>query len=138
MRRDRAFGPGRANGAQEKSLDTSLIQHPITISALCVHNFRKICFFSGYEQDAWVLLQRYRDAPWEDLIALWSSFNLHIARIMDFVPKDERDRLRARHNLDELAWKSVSRDQPATLDYFMRDYVAHLKHHLAQIGIGAA
>jgi hypothetical protein len=22
---------------------------------------------------------------------------------------------------------------PATLDYFMRDYVAHLKHHLGQI-----
>jgi hypothetical protein len=23
--------------------------------------------------------------------------------------------------------------QPVTLDYFVRDYVAHLKHHLAQI-----
>ena len=28
------------------------------------------------------------------------------------------------------------RSRPATLDYFMRDYVAHLKHHLAQLGIG--
>lgn len=33
-------------------------------------------------------------------------------------------------------WKPVPRDKPATLDYFMSDYVAHLKHHLAQIGIG--
>ena len=97
--------------------------------------FQEDLVFSGYEQDAWVSLQRYRDAPWEDLIALWSSFNLHIARIMDFVPKDERDRQRARHNLDEIAWNPVPRDQPATLDYFMRDYVAHLKHHLAQIGL---
>jgi hypothetical protein len=55
---------------------------------------------------------------------------------MDFVSIDERVRLRPRHNLDELAWKPVPRDQPATLDYFMSDYVAHLKHHLAQIGIG--
>ena len=54
---------------------------------------------------------------------------------MQSVPKDERVRLRARHNLDELAWKPVPREQPATLDYFMSDYVAHLKHHLAQIGI---
>src|SRR5712671_3965757 len=64
--------------------------------------FQEDLVFSGYEQDAWVSLQRYRDAPWEDLIALWSSFNLHIARLMDFVPKDERNRARARHNLDEL------------------------------------
>jgi hypothetical protein len=54
---------------------------------------------------------------------------------MEFVPKDERDRQRARHNLDQLAWTPVPRDQPAALDYFMRDYVGHLKHHLAQIGI---
>jgi len=53
-----------------------------------------------------------------------------------FVSIDERLRLRPRHNLDELAWKPLPRDQPATLDYFMSDYVAHLKHHLAQIGIG--
>lgn len=97
--------------------------------------FQDDLVFSGYEQDAWVSLQRYRDAPWEDLIVLWRSFNLHIARLMDFVPIDERVRLRPRHNLDELAWKPIPRDEPATLDYFMSDYVAHLKHHLAQIGI---
>jgi len=97
--------------------------------------FQDDLVFSGYEQDAWVSLQRYRDAPWEELIALWRTFNLHIARIMDLVPKDERVRLRARHNLDELAWRPISRDDPATLDYFMSDYVAHLKHHLAQIGV---
>jgi hypothetical protein len=91
--------------------------------------------FPGYEQDAWVALQHYHDAPWEELIALWSTFNLHIARVMDFVPKDERMRPRARHNLDEIASIGVPRDKPATLDYFMRDYVFHLKHHLAQIGI---
>jgi len=97
--------------------------------------FQDDLVFSGYEQDAWVSLQRYRDAPWEDLIALWRSFNLHIARIMDGVTIDERGRLRPRHNLDELAWKPVPRGEPATLDYFMSDYVAHLRHHLAQIGI---
>jgi hypothetical protein len=98
--------------------------------------FQDDLVFSGYEQDAWVSVQRYRDAPWEDLIVLWRSFNLHIARIMHFVTIDERVRLRPRHNLDELAWKPVPRDEPATLDYFMSDYVAHLKHHLAQLGIG--
>ena len=97
--------------------------------------FREDLFFDGYEQDAWVSLQRYSEAPWGELIDLWRNFNLHIARIMQAAPKDERLRKRARHNLDELAWKPFPRDEPATLDYFMGDYVAHLKHHLAQIGI---
>jgi hypothetical protein len=30
-------------------------------------------------------------------------------------------------------WNPVSRDAPVTLDYFMEDYVGHLKHHLNQI-----
>ena len=96
--------------------------------------FKDDLVFSGYEQDAWVSVQHYRDAPWRELVALWVYFNLHIARVMESVPKDERIRSRARHNLDEIAWKPVPRDEPATLDYFMRDYVGHLKHHLAQIG----
>lgn len=97
--------------------------------------FQDDLIFPGYEQDAWVVVQQYQDAPWEDLIALWRSFNLHIARFMDIMPENERMRPRTRHNLDQLALKPVPRDQPATLDYFMRDYVVHLKHHLAQIGI---
>jgi len=41
-------------------------------------------------------------------------------------------RLRARHNLDRIAMEGVSAAEPATLGYVMRDYVAHLKHHLRQ------
>ena len=97
--------------------------------------FKENLVFDGYEQDAWVSLQRYSEAPWNELIDLWRNFNLHIARVMQVAPKDERLRKRARHNLDELAWKPIPRDEPATLDYFMSDYVAHLKHHLTQVGI---
>ena len=97
--------------------------------------FKEDLVFPGYDQDAWVSAQQYREAPWSELIELWRQFNLHIARVMESVPKDERIRPRARHNLDEIAWTTLSRDEPATLDYFMRDYVGHLKHHLAQIGI---
>jgi len=97
--------------------------------------FRDDLEFSGYDQDAWVSVQRYHDAPWSELVALWYYFNLHIARVMKSAANDERTRPRARHNLDQIAWKTVPRDQPATLDYFMRDYVGHLKHHLAQLGL---
>ena len=95
--------------------------------------FQEDLVFPGYAQDAWVSAQKYRDAPWSELLELWRSFNLHIARVMEATPEEQRLRARIRHNLHELAWQPIPRDEPATLDYFMADYVAHLKHHLNQI-----
>src|SRR5689334_11431944 len=89
--------------------------------------------FPGYEQDAWVAFQTYRDARWAELVTLWKLFNIHIARIMENTPDSVRNSPRTKHNLDELAWHPVPKNEPATLDYFMNDYVGHLKHHLAQI-----
>ncbi len=88
--------------------------------------------FPGYDQDAWVRVQRYRDRPWSDLVALWRAYNRHIACVMESADPELVDRVRTSHNLDELAWKAVQRKEPTTLDYFMRDYVAHLEHHLRQ------
>ncbi len=95
--------------------------------------FQDDLVFPGYEQAAWVQVQRYAESPWEELVALWAGFNRHIARVMDAVPHDVLTRPRAHHNLHELAWVPVASDQPATLEYFMRDYVGHLRHHLRQV-----
>lgn len=89
--------------------------------------------FVGYEQDRWVAEQRYRDAPWAELVELWRLFNLHLARVIEGTPPGVGERPRARHDLDEIAWKPVPRDRPVTLDYFMDDYVGHLRHHVKQI-----
>ena len=89
--------------------------------------------FPGYAQDAWVELQRYADAPWDELLDLWASFNRQLARVMAALPEPVRTRQRVRHNLDEIAWRTVPRSQPATLEYFMADYVGHLEHHLRQV-----
>src|SRR5580765_1589333 len=37
---------------------------------------------AGYDQDSWVASQRYQSAPWDDLLALWVHFNLHLAPVM--------------------------------------------------------
>lgn len=89
--------------------------------------------FTGYDQEAWVTAQAYRAAPWPELVGLWRLFNLHLAHVMEATPGPVRLRPRARHNLHEIAWQLVPQDQPATLEYLMRDYVGHLKHHIAQI-----
>jgi hypothetical protein len=89
--------------------------------------------FQGYAQDGWVAAQRYQEAPWTELVILWAHFNRHLARVMDAVPGEIRLRPHRRHNLHQMAWQPVPESEPATLDYFMRDYVGHLKHHVRQI-----
>ena len=97
-------------------------------------NFTDDLIFAGYDQEKWVLLGAYADAPWTSLLSLWREFNLQIARVMDATPSSVRDLPRARHNLDQVAWSAVPEAQSATLGYFMNDYVDHLEHHLRQIG----
>ena len=89
--------------------------------------------FPGYQQDAWVEVQQYQDAPWTELVALWRAYNLHLARVMAVAPESARLRVHSVHNLDEIAFQTIAAQEPATLDYFMRDYVTHLRHHLRQI-----
>jgi hypothetical protein len=87
----------------------------------------------GYEQDAWVAAQRYRESPWTELVVLWLTYNRHLARVMAATSPADRTRSRAVHNLDQRAFRPVSRDRAVTLDYFMSDYVDHLEHHLKQV-----
>ena len=89
--------------------------------------------FSGYAQNDWVTAQRYQDAPWPELVTLWRDYNRHLARVMEGIPEGVRSREHRRHNLHEIAWQTVQASEPATLDYFMRDYVGHLHHHVSQI-----
>lgn len=87
----------------------------------------------GYEQDDWVRAQRYQDSPWTELVVLWMTYNRHLARLMAATPAAARDRVRHAHNLHLRAYRPVSADRPATLGYFMNDYVDHLEHHLGQV-----
>ncbi len=99
--------------------------------------FQDDLVFPGYAQDAWVELQRYRDAPWPGLVTLWRALNLHLAHVMDALPAETRTRPRRSHNLHEIAFELVPAGEPTTLEYFLHDYVDHLEHHLAQIRVPA-
>ena len=89
--------------------------------------------FAGYDQDAWVAAQNYRGSSWLDLLDLWRSYNLHLARVMRAYPAESRLAEHREHNLDQIAWRAVPSDLPVSLDYFMADYVAHLRHHVEQL-----
>lgn len=89
--------------------------------------------FPGYEQEKWVNAQKYNDESWPDLVQLWHSYNLHLLHVITAIPEDTLTRARIRHNLDEIALHPVDKNDTTTLDYFVRDYLVHLKHHLDQI-----
>jgi hypothetical protein len=89
--------------------------------------------FPGYEQEKWVNAQRYNDESWSDMIQLWSSYNLHLVHVISAIPEATLLRARIRHNLDQIALHPVDQNDPTTLDYFVRDYLVHMKHHLDQI-----
>jgi len=89
--------------------------------------------FPGYEQEKWVNAQRYVDEPWPELIQLWNSYNLHLAHVISAIPEASLMRARIRHNLDQIALHPVDPNDATTLNYFVRDYLVHMQHHLDQI-----
>jgi len=89
--------------------------------------------FVGYDQDAWVRLQRYQERPWAELVQIWCAYNHQIAATMRDASIDEVERARPRHNLHEIGFQPLPPDATPTLAFLMRDYVVHLQHHLRQI-----
>src|SRR4029453_2043663 len=77
----------------------------------------------GYDQDNWVRLNRYQQAPWSEIIILWSAYNRHLATVIESLDEATLGHL----------WHSPSGD--VTLEFIATDYVRHLRHHLSQIGI---
>jgi hypothetical protein len=79
----------------------------------------------GYEQENWVRLQHYHERPWSDIVDLWLQYNRHLAQVIRFVdPAALRNK-----------WRSPD-GQDVDLEFVIRDYVVHMRHHLDQIGPG--
>ena len=72
----------------------------------------------GYEQMAWVSLQRYAERDWSEVLALWFALNEHVAWTIRHVEKGR------------LGNRGVVAGEPLTLGFLIEDYVAHMEHHL--------
>src|SRR3977135_2275172 len=89
--------------------------------------FQDTLVFAGYAQDAWVTGQRYQEAAWPALVALWAGYNDHLIHVVRSIPPAVLQQARPVHSLDEVAWQRVPRSEPATLGYLIEDYVGHLE-----------
>jgi len=78
--------------------------------------------FPKYAQDSWVGLQHYNERSWEDVLALWHAYNLHLAHVISRIPESQRQ-----------VPCTIESSTPVTLGFLASDYVAHLRHHLAQV-----
>jgi hypothetical protein len=78
----------------------------------------------GYDQQAWVTLNGYRQRPWSELVDLWVALNRHVAVVIESMPPEK------------LQTPCIIGDHEASpLEWWMKDYVRHLKHHLEQIEV---
>jgi hypothetical protein len=68
-----------------------------------------------------VRVQRYAQADADDVMALWTAYNLHLAWVISGIAVDL-------HGI-----RCVVDGSPMTLQELVSDYVAHLEHHLRQI-----
>jgi hypothetical protein len=75
----------------------------------------------GYEQDDWVSVQHYQSYDWQQLISFWHLYNLHLLHVIKHIPEDK---LKNTFSLN---------GETLELEFVIRDYLRHLKHHLAQI-----
>jgi hypothetical protein len=89
--------------------------------------------FPAYDQNSWVQIQHYQQASWPQLVDLWRAYNVHLLHVMAHTPADKMNNPCTQHSLQTIAFKTVSKSDPVTLEYLMKDYVVHLKHHLTQI-----
>ena len=92
-------------------------------------------YFPGYAQDSWVELQGYDEAPWEELIELWSAYNRHLVRVIERIDPLEWSRPRARHNFDEIGFTPIDPSRLGSLAWLVIDYVAHLRHHIDRLAM---
>ena len=76
----------------------------------------------GYDGDEWVRVQGYQDRPWREIIDLWRVYNTQLASVIRHVDTEA-----LRH-----IWHTPD-GKDLDLEFIMRDYVVHLRHHLAQI-----
>ena len=89
--------------------------------------------FDGYDQVFWVAVNDYQNRDWYDIIDTWARYNHHLSQVIQLIPGRVLFRTILHHNLDKIAFRAVPFHQVVTLDYFIKDYIDHIEHHLNQL-----
>jgi hypothetical protein len=80
--------------------------------------------FPGYDQEGNVRVQAPQEADWLLLVLLWANYNRYLAHVIAHLPASKLEIL-----------CRIGTGNPVTLKFIAEDYLAHLVHHLRQIGV---
>jgi len=79
--------------------------------------------FPGYDQNGCARVQSPEEADWSLLVALWANYNRYLAHVIAHLPLAKL----------EVPCR-IGQNEPVTLKFLAEDYLAHMIHHLRQIG----
>jgi hypothetical protein len=79
--------------------------------------------FPGYDQEGNVRLQAPQEADWALLVSLWATYNRYLAHVIARLPASKLETV-----------CRIGAGEPVSLSFIATDYVAHMVHHLRQIG----
>lgn len=80
--------------------------------------------FPNYDQNGWSRMEAFQDAPWMLLVEGWTAANRVLAHVLAHLPAEAAS-----------APCRIGDNPAVSLDELARDYLRHLLHHLAQLGI---
>jgi hypothetical protein len=78
-----------------------------------------------YAQEGWVALHGYETQEWSTLLRWWRVEHEILAAVVERIPEEGL-----------MASCTVGDDPPVTLRFLIEDYIAHQKHHFAQLTAG--
>lgn len=96
-----------------------------------LHNWQRFCLaqhtngdlrHTRYQQDALVELNNWQAQPTGQTAVLWACLNTQILAVLKNLPNEK-----LQHSI------TLPDGTPATLQFLIEDYLAHLEHHLGQI-----
>jgi hypothetical protein len=80
-----------------------------------------------YDQEGWVVAHGYAAQDWETLLRWWRTEHEILGAVVDRI-REERLGVPC----------TVGTDKPVTLRFLIEDYIAHQRHHFAQLTAGSS
>ena len=113
-----------AKGTSDAWSKKEILGHLIDSAANNHQRFVRACHYGAanfptYNQNDWVRIQNYHESDWGTLVELWTAYNRHLSNLIEHIP------------LEALCSPcNIGKADPVTLEFVIKDYLRHLRHHL--------
>ncbi len=89
--------------------------------------------FWGYDQDEWVVKNKYQDRKLEEVLSTWVVANQHLAFLIECLSDEVLQTKTTSHNFHKICMNLLQEGESTSLSYLVWDYLFHIEYHLNQI-----